>query len=454
MSLPQPLPLVPATEDIIPEMCRVIEECNTVRTQIVQDVSPDIASFENVMDPLAQVENAVQGRLAMIDMLQYGSPSLATHEAVNEARELYAEAQIKWKSDRSFFRLLQAASEKDDFHKLDAESRYLIQKELLASKHAGHDLIGDAQLREYQERNSKILELEREYLQNMSREDGGLWFTVDELDGVPAKELAKWKDGNGEPLESRMKKKFVPFTNGGTLAVLTYARRPETRKRMFMADNRKLEENMSLFEKIIINRAKQAHQLNYSSHAAFRVEERMVESTKWLEGFLKGLQKTLHPLGKAEIEVLQHRRLKDMRAMGQNTDLQLEPGFPPWEKRYYERLMEQEFELDHLKIAEFFPLEKTATGMLDVFASLFGLRFNPISPDLLTEDVIWHDSVQAFSVWDTEDNEFVGYLYFDLFWREYKFRGNQDVNIQSVCQLSFFSSLNIPNVTFPLFRDT
>lgn len=422
MPLPQPFPIVPATKDIVPAMHRIIKEYNSIRAQILQTVTPDTARFDNVMDPLAQVENAVQGTFAMIDMLQYGSPSLETQEAFDEARELYAEAQAIWISDESFFTLLQAAREKDDFSQLDMESQHLLDKELFRYKQAGHGLIGHAQLEEYQKRNSEILDLEREFQQNVMRENGGVWFTLEELNGVPENELAKWKDDKGN-------KKFVPFANGGTLAVLTHARRQETRKKMFLADNLKLKENKPLFEKIIANRAKQAHLLKYSSHAAFRLEERMAETTAWLQEFLDGLQTTLCPRGQAEIEVLQRRRLKDLQ--GQDSD-QLKQTFPPWEKRYYERLVEQEFEIDQLKIAEFFPLDETATSMLDIFASLFGLRFDPIPDDMLGQDVIWHDSVRAFCVWDTNDGEFIGYFYFDLLWREHKFRHNHDVNIQAV----------------------
>jgi metallopeptidase MepB len=454
MSLPQPLPLIPAAEDIVPAMRRIVDDHNAARLQILETVNPDIATFENVMGPLAQVENSVQGAFAMIDMLQYGSPSLATHEAFDNAREIYAEAEAAWKSDKSFFELLQAAREKDNFHKLDGESRHLMERELLKYKRAGHGLIGDTLLQEYQKRYSEILELELEFQQNVARENGGLWFTLNELEGIPKSELEKWKDErDGEDkVNSSRKKKFVPFTNGGTLAVLTYAHRPETRKRMFLADNLKLERNKPLFEKIVANRAKQAHLLNYSSHAAFRVEERMIKTTTRLKEFLSHVQNTLCPRGKAEIEVLQRRRFEDLRARGHDGAEQLEQGFPPWEKRYYERLVEQGFKIDQLKIAEFFPLEQTTASMLNVFASLFGLRFDPVTDDLLTEDVIWHDSVRAFSVWDSRDSEFIGYLYFDLLWREYKFRGNHDVNIQCVSQpFLFYSSFPVPNSSLLLY---
>jgi metallopeptidase MepB len=424
-------------------MRRIIDEYNVVRAETLKNVTTDTATFQTVLEPLAQVENFVQGTFAMIDMLQYGSPSLKTQAAFDEAREIYAKAQASWIADKRFFKLLQAAIEKDNFHQLDAESQHLLEKELLRYKHAGHGLLGPAQLEEYQKRNSKILELERKFHQNVAKENGGIWFTLDELDGVPETELVKWKDDSetDEPVKGAQKgetnKKFVPFANGGTIAVLTYAHRPETRKRMFLADNLKLEENKPLFEKIIVNRARQAHLLKYSTYADFKLTERMAKTREWLKDFLQGLQTALCPLGKAEIEVLQRRRLADLRARGFEIDQKTTQSFPLWEKRYYERLVEQGFEIDKEKIAEYFPLETTTTKMLDVFGSWLGLRFDPIPDDMLNDDVVWHDTIRTFSVWDTKDGGFIGYLYFDLVWREYKFRGNQAVNLQAVSQLLY-----------------
>lgn len=53
MSLPQPLPRVLATEEILPTMKRVINEYNTVRARILQ--STTAATFCTVMRPQAEV---------------------------------------------------------------------------------------------------------------------------------------------------------------------------------------------------------------------------------------------------------------------------------------------------------------------------------------------------------------------------------------------------------------
>ncbi|KUL83187.1 hypothetical protein ZTR_10010 [Talaromyces verruculosus] len=424
MSLPQPLPCVLATEDVVPAMRAIVDKYNIIRSKTLETVTPETATFNTVLKPLAEVENDVQGTFAMIEMLQYGSPSLKTQEEYDKARELYAKAQETWIADGHFFKLLQAAREKVDFNQLDAESKHLLEKELLRYKHAGHGLLEPAQLEEFQKRNSEILELEREFHQNVARENGGIWFTLDELDGLPETDLAKWKDAseteevvNSSGQKEKTKKKLVPFANGGTIAVLTYANCPETRKKMYLADNLKLGENKPIFEKIVAKRARQAHLLNYPTYADLKLTERMAKSTTWLKTFLQGLQTSLCPLGKSEIEALQRRRLSHLQARGYTINPKTDHKFPPWDKRYYERLVEQDFEMDKEKIAEYFPLDTTATKMLDLFGSWLGIRFDLIPDDMLTENAIWHDTIRAFSVWDTKDGGFVGYLYFDLLWQ-------------------------------------
>lgn len=72
--------------------------------------------------------------------------------------------------------------------------------------------------------------------------------------------------------------------------------------------------------------------------------------------------------------------------------------------------MQQKFEIDQLKVSDFFSLERIATNMLGIFASLLGLRFDSTPAENLAGDVIWHDTVRGLSVWDTKDNKFIGYL--------------------------------------------
>jgi metallopeptidase MepB len=78
--------------------------------------------------------------------------------------------------------------------------------------------------------------------------------------------------------------------------------------------------------------------------------------------------------------------------------------------------------------------------MLKIFEELFGLFFVEIvgeDRDALAEsgkgdDIVWHEEVQVFSVWDDEGegSEFVGYLYLDLFPRDGKYGHAANFNLQ------------------------
>lgn len=85
------------------------------------------------------------------------------------------------------------------------------------------------------------------------------------------------------------------------------------------------------------------------------------------------LRQPLCSRGREEIAVLQRRQLQDVQSRGQDEAQRVGEGSPPRDKRYYEQPVQQELEIYQLKISEFFPLERTAKGMLDIFASLLGL---------------------------------------------------------------------------------
>lgn len=272
MSAPQSLPHIFTTEEIVPTMERILSQSKQLQDAIVQTVTPSTATFANVMQPLAQLDNDTTGDLGVIWMLQYAAPDKATQE------------------------------------------------------------------------------------------NGGLYFNEEELDGVPLEEMKRWKDEQPNPEEPL--RKFVPFANGGTVTVLTYAHNADTRKRMFLGDQVKLVVNVPLLQEIAKKRQLQASMLGYASHADFRLERRLVKTLKWVEDFLTNLSTSLQPLGRKELDILQRRRLKDFTTED-DTETKHPQQIPPWDLRYYQNIVEKEARVDHTAISEFFPLEPTAAAMLE-----------------------------------------------------------------------------------------
>lgn len=441
MPVPQPLPLMPTAEQIVPAIKRILAQIKGIQNNIVDTITPETATFDNVVRPLAEVEDATCGEFRVILMLQYGAQDVATQDAVYQARKLYIEAEAEWTARDDLYKLFRAVKDKNE--DMDDESRLLINEILLDFERSGRGRLGKAEITQLSQLVTEIDVLQNRFQRNCAQENGGVWFSRLELDGVPNDDISKWK--NSQPsqpppaAESDGKTIFVPFANGGTKAVLTYAHSAKTRKAMFLEDDKKLTENVSILDEIARKRYARAKTLGYANHSAFRAERQLAKTPEWIEDFLMTVKDGLVPLGKKEVKELQHRRLIDIEERKSSTN-DHEPTaeiegpqsdrFAPWDLFYYQNIIDRESNVDHAAISEYFPVEPTAKAMLGVFASLLGIRFDPV------QDVdaanIWHDSIQVFSVWDGPgtDADFIGYLYFDLLWRENKFRGNHNVTME------------------------
>lgn len=165
----------------------------------------------------------------------------------------------------------------------------------------------------------------------------------------------------------------------------------------------------------------------------------MAKNPKTVLDFLGDLRSQLTPGGKKETQHLLKIKQEDMKSRG--VEAQYDGNYYLWDHKFYDRLMiEQEYTVDENKISEYFPITKTIEGMLSIFERLFGLAFveldeaarKQLSPSGNAEDIVWHEEVRMFSVWDDEalGSEFVGYLYLDLHPRQGKYGHAANFGIQ------------------------
>jgi len=199
-------------------------------------------------------------------------------------------------------------------------------------------------------------------------------------------------------------------------------------------------DNVPLFKEAIILRDEAARLLGYPNHATFRIEDKMAKTPKTVTDFLGDLRTQLAPGGVKETEHLKELKQEDLK--NRNLDKSYDGNYYLWDHRFYDRLMvEKEYTIDEQKIAEYFPLQSTVNSMLQIFEELFGLVFveivgeerDKISPTGKGNDIVWHDDVKLFSVWDDagEGNAFSGYLYLDLHPRPGKYGHAANFNLQS-----------------------
>ncbi|GAM90132.1 hypothetical protein ANO11243_081720 [Dothideomycetidae sp. 11243] len=419
--MPQPLPAMLTADEIVTTTQRVICRSQSVRKSILQTVSLSSACFGNVIKPLIDDENRSQCDVGVITMFRYASPDEASRKASVNAAKALDEDWSNFTASTEFYTLIRAVKDKDE--PLHPESARYLDELLSDFTRCGHGVLDHAQIKSYLGTRNAMDLLKAEYNKNIRDEDNGLWFSLEELEGVLESDL--------DSFVQRDNKVFVHNRKSESQIVMERAKRPSTRKKMYTSMTHKLPQNADLLKRIVVLRDTNARLLGYKSHAAFRLEKRLLKTPEAVEDLLQSLETVMFPLGRQEMQGLMARKRVYIIA---NPEIEQDhPGImTPWDTAFYTRLAQQDLQIDQTKLSEYFPLPLTMKAMLDIFSSCLQLRFEPL-PVASIADHIWHEDVEVWSVWDEREShrgEFIGYIYMDLLWRPNKHQGNQNCNLQ------------------------
>lgn len=431
---PQAPPLFTATEQsIIADAERLIRTSRGVQDRVVAEVKPENATFASVVAPLAHDENIMALESHILGFYQAVSTDQKLRDASSKAEELMDEFFIESVMREDVFGLVDVVLRRNEV--LDQESRRLLEKEHKDYVRNGLGLPAGPQRARFKEIKKRLSQLSIEFQKNLNEENGGIWFTPEQLAGVPEDVLSGLKRGEDGKL-------WLTFKYPDLFPAMKYATSPETRRQILTGNENKCNQNIPLFREAVVLRDEAARLLGYPNHAAFRIEDKMAKTPETVDKFLGDLRSRLTAGGQQEIKALQ--------GLKQETDPNADGHYYLWDHRFYDRLMlERDYSLDQQFISEYFPLQTTIEGMLRIFEELFGLQFVEITgedraavaPTGKGNDIVWHEDVQVFSVWNDEGegSGFVGYLYLDLFPREGKYGHAANFNLQPVCASISFS---------------
>lgn len=447
---PQEPPKLLAPGDILATMQRIVNEKRAVRDEICR-LSPSEASFANVILPLLEVENRTSGEFTVIVLLNFASPNVESRTAAKAALKLASEASAANLAREDLFSLIDTV--KHSGEALDLESRRYVDQLWGKYKSCGHGLLDTQQMQCHLQAQTAVINLRQQYIHNITENEGGCSLSWEDLDGIPDMYVQHFLTAKSEAGVDRA---FVPFRRTEMDIFLKYCRDPAKRKKVYVANSRCLVENVALFEQVITMRLRNARRLGYATHAAFKLETRMVKSAEWVDTFLSNLSDEILPLGRKEMDPLIAKKKVHMR--GSPYADEYPDIIPPWDFSYYSRLAE-EADCAHMeRISEYFPLCSAVTGLLDTLTLCLGFRFDELNAEQMARSA-WHEDVLGWAVWDTRAGadrdgiEFIGYLYMDLLSRKHKYKGSQNVNIQSVRASNLATSIAASFVTdIPLSR--
>src|SRR3569833_47957 len=200
-------------------------------------------------------------------------------------------------------------------------------------------------------------------------------------------------------------------------------------------------DNIAIFKMAIDLRAEGAQLRNFANHAAYKLEIKMAKDTDTVMNFINDLRDRALKRRPAALDELLALKKEDLGARGVSFDGKLYA----WDSMYYGRVLkEKKYNVDQLEIAQYFSLGHSVQTMLDLFGELFGLVFIKVQDDEdranisstgRAADIVWHEDVLLFSVWNADDTDFespfVGYLYLDLPPRPGKYTHAMHVRIRA-----------------------
>lgn len=394
--------------------------------RLAKEVTPETATFENVIAPLAADENEMGLSAHILGFYQYVSSDQKIREASTEADKLMSEYSIEAGMREDIFKLVNAVF-KSLPTDIPPEAKRLVEKLNNDFIRMGLELKGEERDR-FKEIKKELSVLSIDFSKTLNDENGGNWFTEEELNGVPKDvvDLLKKEEKDDQ------KKFFLSYKYPDLFPTLKFDLNSDVRKQVFIGNENKCPENLDRFDRTIRLRHEKAVLLGFKNHADYVLREKMAKSPEKVNAFLSDLRSRLTDGGREEVKKLKGLKQSDVEGRG----IEFDDHYYLWDHRFYDRLVrEKEFSIDENKIAEYFPLQKCVDGMLTIFEKLFGLKFVQVveeGAEVGSGERGWHEDCKVYLVHDEESlgGQFVGYLYLDLHPREGKYGHAANFNLR------------------------
>lgn len=257
---PQPPPLFTGTkESIVSDSQALCDKTRSLLDKLVAEIDPKDptqATFDKVIVPQIEDENASSLTGRILGFYQYVSGEEALRNASTEAEKIMDEFGIEMGMREDVFQLVDAvykdsgleaakARAKDgliddklaaDLGLAGAEAARFLDKERKGYIRNGLGLpVGEKRDR-FKEIKKRLSQIQIQFQKNLNEENGGIWFTMEQLDGVPSDVIDGLEKGTGEN-EGKVK---LSFKYPDLFPTLKFAKNPETRKKLFIDNENKV----------------------------------------------------------------------------------------------------------------------------------------------------------------------------------------------------------------------
>jgi thimet oligopeptidase len=355
-------------------------------------VSP--ASVLDEWDRIAIALENIEGPIAILNNVH---PDKAVRDAADDAVRQLARFQVEIFQNEALFARVSAVRPGTP---IEAQFR----KDLVeAFEDTGVSLPPDRRARA-KAIAERLTALSQEFARNLRDNTTRMPFAPAEMLGLPEGYLSRQpRDESGNYLLSFDYPDFNPF--------MANAESEDARRRYYIGYlNRGSARNLEILDEVVALRRELADLYELPSYAHFVLRRRMAQTPEAVDRFLASVKTAVDEAERRDLDEL--RALKAARAHPSSRDVVVHR----WDLSFLsERLREERYSVDQESLRRYFPPGPTLAWLLDVSASLYGLRFDEARVP------VWHDDVRYFDVHDAETGAFIGGIYVDLYPREGKF---------------------------------
>lgn len=259
--------------------------------------------------------------------------------------------------------------------------------------------------------NKKLLEYENIFSQNIATDIHTIKYKGEELDGVNSKVLKEHMVKNKDEY-------IFKTTYPDQTIILQNCNNPESRKIMHNTFNNVAINNLLLLKKIVILRQKIAKLLGYNNcvEHILTPDNRIANLSK-INSLIKKLTPILKKKLKKEIEDI--NKIFDKDEFEKRSTRKNMEQINDYDLIYYSNQYKKRFlNLDSNIIKKYFPCNYTIPKIMDIFAELYGIKFEKIKVSM---DKYWFKDVDLYKMIDLKKGDLLGYLYLDLYPRDGKY---------------------------------
>ncbi len=360
-------------------------------------------TFDNTVRALDTSQSKLSRLAGLVELVSMTNQNKEMRDTGHAASTELSQFSVDLYLDPNLYRAFQEYSDNNGKHQqLTDENKYYLQEAMKDFKREGLSLPPE-QLAEVKRLKKEMAQLGNDFQLNVATDNRTITVDGDSLKGF-----------NPDMLTSLKKEgdKYVLGTDYPTyFEVMEKCQVPATRRALYFAfNNRAYPQNAPLLKELFEKRDALAQLLGYKNFASLDIENTMAKQEGRVETFLTDLAKIASSKAHKELALLKSE-------LPEGVEPRADGLLNAWDYSFvHADYKKKHFNIDETIISEYFPVQKALEGMFSIYQDFLGLTFKEIKPGWS-----WHNEVRLIEIHRTEKNEFLGYLFLDLYPRDNKY---------------------------------